>query len=213
MPFTTDVDGHFEVTELKAGVYSLTATREGFERSVLPSQTVSAGLTTVLQEAWVLPFSRGHLDGQISLEGDGSPVVATVEATSNSNGEVFVTVAGIDGRWQINELREGQYALRIIAPGYREVSTPATVLPDETTTITAELEIDRSCLRAQVNLSDGALSLEDVSLTVVETGLALNAPDEQGILKHLNWFLVRSLFAQALKATEVLSRRFRCTGH
>ena len=49
----------------------------------------------------------------------------------------------------------------------------------ETATMNSELEIDRSCLRAQVNLSDDALGLEDVSLTVVETGLALNAPDEK----------------------------------
>ena len=82
---------------------------------------MSAGLTTVLQDPWVLLLIGGIWTVKISLEGDGAAVVATVEATSNTNGGVFVTVAGIDGRWQINDLGEGPIRAQDHRPGLSRI--------------------------------------------------------------------------------------------
>ena len=157
----TDAAGAFIVSDIAAGSYLLTATKEGFDAFVFGFVDVRPGQETLLP-AFVLDVSRGTVSGVVQLAGqdDHSGIVIDV------GGGQGTAVTSTDGAFVVNNVREGSYALTARKDGY-----VTTVLNDVAVTADGDTDVGALTLAPQqgdFTLAGGAVftAVRDVSVDV-----------------------------------------------
>jgi hypothetical protein len=172
-------DGSFSISDLRAGIYQLTASVDGHVATAIEGVSVYANSQTTTG-TMVLDFERGHLEGMVTLEDNGALSAVVIVAVSNSDGETYVSSALTDGSWSIRDIRTGSYTVTASASDYVSENDTVLIAANETTLWSPSLSIDYGCLSGSLELSDGAPTITDVELSIVETGVQLNAPNGEG---------------------------------
>lgn len=172
-------DGSFSVSDLRAGIYQLNASVDGHVSNAIEGVSVYGDGQTQVGTI-VLDFERGHLEGMVTLEDDGVLSTVAIVAVSNADGETYVSSVLTDGSWSLRDIRIGSYTVTANASDYISESDTVLITADETTLWSPSLSINYGCLSGSVELSDGAPTIGDVELSIVETGVQLNSPDGQG---------------------------------
>jgi len=130
----TDANGQFNITNVTAGTYNVTASAAGYEASSQISITVVTGQTTDLSFTLTLIPTTGHITGTVEDASTGNPIAG---ANVTANGHSALTDA--DGSYDI-ELQPGTYTVTVSADGYEESSrTGMIVEAGESTTVSFEL--------------------------------------------------------------------------
>jgi len=149
---TTDALGAFAFADVPVGVFSLTASLEGFDPMLVAYVPVDPGQTTDVGTE-ILPVSRGNLRGTARREG----------AEVDEHGGIFVEIVGEDfsvvtnptGDWTLRSIPVGQYALRATAEGYgAAMATDVEVAANE------ERIVDPMVLPADPGSVSGSVALE-----------------------------------------------------
>jgi uncharacterized GH25 family protein len=130
----TDANGYFNITNVQAGTYNVTASAAGYEASSQIDITVVAGLTTNLDFTLTLIPTTGHITGVVKDASTGNPIEG---ANVTANGHFVLT--GADGSYNI-ELQHGTYTITVTADGYEESSQTGIIVEAvESTTVNFEL--------------------------------------------------------------------------
>lgn len=163
---TTGEDGHFELTNLKAGVYAIqfTGPGDGYRPVTVSPVIVVAGEETPMSEV-VLPPAYGAIAGTVSLEGRDDATGAVVQVLSG--GEVVDnTVVNADGTFSVPAVRVGTYTVVAHHELYSdETANAVDVELDETTALRFDLDLRRGSIDGVVVASDGAAA-GDLDITV-----------------------------------------------
>lgn len=111
--FQSDADGRFSQDNLPAGSYSLTVSATGYAEGKIASLTVVAEEATNAEV--ILAANRGVLSGTVEVTGTSPTLVRVV---ANSYGVSRSAVPAADGRWTIDKLPGGIYAVSAGLAGY-----------------------------------------------------------------------------------------------
>ncbi len=131
---TSDTDGHYNITNVPAGTYTVTASAEGYQTSSQTNISVVAEETTKLNFTLVPSPTTGTIAGLVTDATTGDPIE---RASVTVNGVSVLT--GVDGYYSV-ELTLGTYTVTVSANGYEDSSqTNITVVAGETTTVDFEL--------------------------------------------------------------------------
>jgi len=162
-------DGGFEVLDVAAGTYTLTARAPGYGIEQVIA-VVAPGAQTDLDPI-ALRTARGDLAGTAELEGESEHAGILVEV----QGTGFSAISNALGEWTIRGVPAAQYAIRASAAGYNPTITPdITVLEDE------EVVVPLMTLTANPGSLSGVIELEGlaagfwdgVTVTIEGTGLS-----------------------------------------
>jgi len=129
---TTDVDGHYNITDVPAGTYTVTVSAAKHINQS-KTATVTTGTTTTLD--FELTPLNGTISGIVTDSSTGDPIS---EATVTANGMSATTNSS--GHYAISDVPAGTYTVTVSANGYEDSSqTNITVVAGETTTVDFEL--------------------------------------------------------------------------
>lgn len=173
----TDENGAFTVTGIRAGRYTLALSADGYEHLLIEGLDVSAGEERILNSLTLL-YATGSLHGQVSLEGDGSRSVL-IQLEHLESGDELITLSDLSGTWHASNLRVGHYRVTMSAPDYQTEVQTIEVLEAQTLTLDQALLYDRGCVRGRVEMTDGSMAYDDVTITLVET-VSATFGDAQG---------------------------------
>jgi hypothetical protein len=130
---TTDASGGYTLTDVPAGSYEVTASKEGYESSSLTVDVLSGTAAVAdfsLNEVVVL----GDITGTVTDAEDGSPIVgATV-----TDGVGTATTDGA-GKYTITDVPPGSYEVIASKEGYESVTASVTVVSGATSEMNLSL--------------------------------------------------------------------------
>ncbi|MCF6137924.1 carboxypeptidase regulatory-like domain-containing protein [Pseudalkalibacillus berkeleyi] len=165
----TDTNGNYEFNGLAPGNYTVTSIAEGFQ-SRSTGAIVQSNETTVVDQSLV--SNPGTISGSIT------PVVNdTLVTLSTSDGiPIASTLADTNGDFQFNNLQPGQYILTASAPNYQTSTVGASVVSDETTSVTLEMEPNPAEVSGVVTdpsgipVTNATIQIIDMNGTILNTG-------------------------------------------
>jgi uncharacterized membrane protein len=162
----TDANGQFNITNVPAGKYNVTASKNGYEASTQIGISVFAGHTTNLLPFTLKPIpTTGHIAGVVKDASTEDPIEG---ADVTANGHFALTSA--DGSYSI-ELQPATYIVTVHAEGYENSSkTDIVVNVGETTTVNFEL-IQTSTVQPPDNSLYIALAV--VAVIIIVAGIAI----------------------------------------
>jgi len=118
----TDATGEYTIANVPPGSYEVTASKEGYESSLL-SVTVLAGGTAVANLCLSQIIVPGTITGSVTDAEDGSPLVgATVSDGTRT------TTTDATGEYNIANMPPGTYQVTASKSGYHSLSLTVTVL-------------------------------------------------------------------------------------
>lgn len=163
----SDEGGFYQFTNLTTGVFTATAQKSGFV-----TQSLELGLVVDGQEIEDADFSMeeaaSNFTGTITSEGVGI-ADATVNATSE-NDEVFTTISGANGSYEISGIGAGTYTLQAQRSGYTGFPVEdQTVEPGQTATVNISLIENDGTITGTV-ISTNDVTLSGVSIAAEATG-------------------------------------------
>ena len=130
---TTDANGHYILSDVLEGTYTVTASAPGYASQSEEKVKVWAGDTTTVNFQ-LEPVPPGVILGNVTDAKTGEPIVnATVTANGYSN------TTDADGDYVISNVPAWTYTVTASAPGYVSCNVTRTVPPNETITANFEL--------------------------------------------------------------------------
>jgi len=131
---TTNADGHYQLSNVLAGNYTVAASKNGYQTSSQTSIRVVAGKTTNLNFTLTPLPTTGHITGTVTDASTGNPIEG---AQVTAGGHTVSTNA--TGGYSI-ELAAETYNVTVSAEGYESSSkTDVNVVAGATTTVDFEL--------------------------------------------------------------------------
>ena len=127
---TTDSVGSYKLSNVLAGVYTITVSKNGYQLSSQANVRVVAGQTTILNFTLTLLPTSGHIIGTVTDASTGNPI----EGAQVTAGDHSVST-NATGDYSI-ELAAGTYTLTVSMGGYESSSeTDISVVAGTTTTV------------------------------------------------------------------------------
>lgn len=111
--FLTDADGRYSRDDMPSGTYSLAAAAEGFADGRIASLTIAEGQFTSVDLS--LASNRSALEGKVTADG---AAVANATVAATAYGVARSTVTGADGKYRLDKLPAGSYAVSANLAGY-----------------------------------------------------------------------------------------------
>ncbi|WP_460696185.1 MSCRAMM family protein [Nocardia thraciensis] len=163
-------DGYYELAVPAPGSYVLIASAEGRRPDAsavsLADRPVSCDVTL---------SAMAGLAGTVTRAGDRTPVPNAQVSVLDLRGEVLACAAtGLDGRFGVDELPEGEFTVAVSALGFHPTAVPVRVSGSDTTRIEVALRPGVR-LRGVVRVADGSpvvnahVTLADSLGNVVDT--------------------------------------------
>jgi len=132
---TTNADGHYTITDVLAGTYTVTASATGYESSPQTDITVTAGETTTLNFTLTPLPTTGTITGIVTDSSTGEPIANAILTVNDMS-----TTTNSSGAYVISNVLAGTYTVTASANGYEDSSqTDITVVAGQTTTVDFEL--------------------------------------------------------------------------
>jgi len=132
---TTSQDGSFALSDVRVGVYSLTASRDGYRPVQLPYLEVLPGEDAALEPA-LLAALRGGLTGIATRQGAAADGHVGIVVEVVGSGKSTVTNAA--GEWTVENLPVAQFTVRATTENYLDATaTDVDVVADTITTVPA----------------------------------------------------------------------------
>lgn len=146
---STDNDGYFTVNELGAGMYTYSASAEGYTAETGwrngRRADLSKGGETDVGEIPLLP--SGDVTGKVLDLETGKPIAnAAIELETGSGfgrWSQFSGTSDAEGTFHIKGVAAGQFTLKVSAAGYAPVSRPGLVAESAKTTDAGEIRLGR----------------------------------------------------------------------
>jgi len=156
---TTDATGLHEVY-LKAGVYDIDFSAEGFEPSTQTSVSLNVGNTTISDELLTAESYAGAMDTGRVLDQSSQPVAnATITVTDPLTGDVYTTVTDSLGYYTAPTLPDGQvYDAEIAVPGGSTFLAPGLTVNSN---IIDDAVIDTSASNTMDPVTTGLVTTSD----------------------------------------------------
>ena len=174
----TDSAGHFEISQVPRGTWTLQATRQGFVDALVTGITVTLddGNTTLVVPTLALAVARGDVLGRVALQLDAQ--ADTYE--TNASGAT-VTLSGHPGAQQTDPTGEyafarvpvGIYALTASKSGFKPATLDIVMVTQDGVTTLAQLVLppDPGALQGTVLVSGAA---DSFGVTVRASGTTLS---------------------------------------
>lgn len=112
----TDANGQYNITNVPAGTYTVTASATGYQAASQTNVAVVSGQTTSLNFTLTLIPTTGHVTGIVKDASTGDPIEG---ANVTADGHFVLTSAS--GSYNV-ELQPGTYTVTVSADGYEESS-------------------------------------------------------------------------------------------
>ena len=116
-------DGSYNLTNIPEGVYTITATMNGFFSTASPEFTVTRGEMTLLDPLY-LAEKPTRLYGVVR-----SGTLLIVGANISVEGTSIYNKSGPDGSYEIRNLTAGTYTITATSSGYLPMTIPGVVIP------------------------------------------------------------------------------------
>ncbi len=152
---TSGTDGNYLFTNVKAGTYTLTFAKKGYENYVLEDIVISAGQSMELPRISLVPL-LGSVKGKTNV-GEVGIVLLSGETIKYS------AASDVNGEFIINSVENGSYTIRFSKNGYNTLSKEISVLSGETTIVTDIV------LKALYGSVFGNVSLANVTISLLDT--------------------------------------------
>jgi hypothetical protein len=131
----TDANGHYNITSVPVGTYTVTASKSGFQTSSKTNVNVAARLTTSLDfNITPLPTS-GNIAGTITDASTGDPI-----ESANVTVPGYFDITDQNGRYNITNVPAGTYTITVSKDGYENFSNENVIVTaGQTRTLDIEL--------------------------------------------------------------------------
>ncbi|MEK1833440.1 carboxypeptidase-like regulatory domain-containing protein [Priestia megaterium] len=146
---TTNSEGNYIVDNLVSGAYLITATESGFGTNTVGTSIISDTIATA--NISLTPLT-GILTGTVT-DPQGNPITGnnTQIQVFDQNGILLkLLVADDTGAFTVLDLAPGSYELIITAPNFAASTVGVTVIPEQTTSLTAVLQPNPASIFGQI---------------------------------------------------------------
>ncbi len=166
----TNSEGVYTISDIDAGSYVLTFSRNGFITN--SSVTVEVGAKSIaVAESVVLQSSAGSVNGTVTLESaQTNEGIAILISKENDSTVSYSTVTDTNGRYAITGITPGTYRVQATKNGYNTgISDPFTVSSGDVQTVSnMQLSISLRSLYGTVTL-EGKTDYAGVRITATKT--------------------------------------------
>ncbi|HKJ18901.1 MAG TPA: carboxypeptidase regulatory-like domain-containing protein, partial [Xanthomonadales bacterium] len=169
-PVISDDEGRFSFNELPPGEYTLNALKKDyffFGKDQLITIQAGGSVTHVMELRSFRPSEPeadgfGSLSGVVQLTPGREPVVdavVTLHPQDSDSGQGLDARTRTDGRFEIEDISNGRYILRVSKPGFTDARTNVIIRADQVTTKTVRITPDSGAIPFG-SLAGVALNLE-----------------------------------------------------
>jgi hypothetical protein len=162
---TTAADGTYRLTDVAAGTYTMTASKDGYDTQTITGIVVQGGRETVIP-AFSLSISRGAISGNVQLSGQSDHGGTNIELT----GTVFTAQTNSQGDYAIDGIPVGIYELTASHDGFARGIVGSVQVDANSTTVVEELTL--AVRQGDFDINGGAPYTNDPNAT-----LSLTATD------------------------------------
>ncbi|WP_129729008.1 carboxypeptidase regulatory-like domain-containing protein, partial [Ectobacillus funiculus] len=165
----TGSQGNYSVTGLAPGSYNIIVSANGFQTG-LTGAVVQAG--TITSRDVALEENPGSIIGTVTPAIAG----AIIQLFSADNIFIASTSATPEGLFQFNNITPSQYIITASAPNFATAIVGATVLPNQTTSVSITLQPNPATISGQITSStgqpvkDAIIKILDANETVIGIG-------------------------------------------
>lgn len=153
----TGADGSYQFTDLRLGVYTVTASRAGFTSTAQVGVTLDATTTQGTATVADLVRNTGVLAGQIEDVSSGGGLLGVRVAVAGSAGSAS-TVTNTTGQYRIENLAPGTYTISLDLTGFSGSGASVDVANGQTTTRDLEMAANDGQITGRVtNQNSNAL--------------------------------------------------------
>lgn len=191
---TTDENGAYEMNDIDAGTYTITATLAGYAQG---SQEVTVETDQVATADFMLEASEpGSISGTVTDERSGDPIQGA--EVNYGDGSVMT---GADGTYEIAEMSPGSYNLTVSYEYYGEGTATVDVVASEDTVQDFALTLDVTGAMTGTWLSTGdnlAPLLAGEPFNLDSVIVTFNADQSIELLQHVEggaWTTSNGLYA------------------
>lgn len=124
----TDINGIYEINNVPAGSYTVTASANNYKSASQLGVTVLSGVATTVNFT-LTKILNGAITGKVTIAGTTSPIVGALV----TNGTKTATTDG-SGSYTILDVAPGTYAVSASATGYQSSTQSVTVVENTTST-------------------------------------------------------------------------------
>jgi large repetitive protein len=166
---STESDGSYTVPGLAPGNYSVVASAVNFQSSAKGADITPNGTTVV---NFNLASDPGSISGQVTNAQTGTPVIGAnvqVSILDTSGVIVAVVLTDSDGKYSVNGLAPGSYAVQASAPDFQTNITTLQVLSNQTTSGNIALIPNPGAITGTVVNSAGGTPITGAAVNVVNT--------------------------------------------
>ncbi|MDD6840980.1 MAG: carboxypeptidase regulatory-like domain-containing protein, partial [Spirochaetales bacterium] len=135
-PAFTSKDGYYTISGIQPGRYRVIVSYEGYTSQMSSYFEVASGTLTKIDTLIELYSSSGYLKGTVSLNDSDTKSGLAVTIRSKDIGDTF-TVMSDEGGAFTKRLKPGTYTVDFSHSGYSSYSVDATVVENNTTTLSA----------------------------------------------------------------------------
>ena len=133
-PAFTSKDGHYTISGIQPGMYRVIVSYEGYTSQMSSYFSVASGTLTKIDTLIELYSTSGFLKGSVSLNDSDTKSGISVTIRSKENGNTFTVMTDGNGDFS-KRLKPGIYTVDFSHSGYSSYSVEATVVENNTTTL------------------------------------------------------------------------------
>ncbi|NCD06848.1 MAG: hypothetical protein EOL97_12075 [Spirochaetia bacterium] len=178
---TTDTAGDYIFNKVEAGVYTLFASKDGYNLKENTQITIEPA-TDISLDSIKLDVAIRSVIGNVNLELSEDNAGALVTATNLSDTSlIYSAITNTDGNFTLAGMKPGEYRISITYSGYRTTTLPTINIVNNTLNDigTADLVIARGRIEGIATL-EGETSYEGTTVELVGTEYS-TITDEDGI--------------------------------
>lgn len=159
----TDIAGSYNITGVPEGLYSVTASKEGYNSETRTGVEVTRGNRTSGVD-FMLTEKPTRLYGVVR-----SGTLLLVGVNVSVEGTPMYNISGPDGSYEIRNLTTGSYTITASAAGYQTLTIPGiTIAPGAEMQLNINMVgLPGGILRGKVYLADSQEPLTNVQVTIV----------------------------------------------
>lgn len=135
-PAFTSKDGYYTISGIQPGMYRVIVSYEGYTSQMSSYFSVTSGTLTKIDTLIELYSTSGFLKGSVSLNDSDTKSDIAVTIRNKEDGNTFTVMTDVNGDFS-KRLKPGTYTVDFSHSGYSSYSVEATVVENNTTTLSS----------------------------------------------------------------------------